>query len=158
MRSETMIRRAIGVVVFLGAVGSASVAHAQIGVGTWERTDKGGNGMTMTVSACCNGGRRLVYHIPSMGGQPEGTMSVDSPFNGSDVPTLVGGKPSGQTMAITRVDDRHYTAVIKMNGQPFGTSTATMSADGKTLTVESAMSMGAGGAPGSKTTEVWVKK
>ena len=158
MRSETMIRRAIGVVVFLGAVGSASVAHAQIGVGTWERTDKGGIGMTMTVSVCCNGGRRLVYHIPSIGGQPEATMSVDSPFNGSDVPALVGGKPSGETMAITRVDDRHYNAVLKMNGQPFGTSSATLSADGKTLTVESAMSMGAGGAPGSKQTEIWVKK
>ena len=39
-------------------------------------------------------------------------------------------------MAIKRVDATHTVTVLKMNGKPFGTSKATISADGRTLTVE----------------------
>ena len=69
-------------------------------------------------------------------------MTVDSPMDGREAPVLVGGKPSGETMAIKRVDDRHYSAVVKMNGKPFGTSNGTVSADGKTMTVDSAFGGG----------------
>jgi len=65
------------------------------------------------------------------------TMIVDSPMNGTEVPALIGGKPSGETMAITRVDEHHYRGVVKMGGPTFGGSTGTASADGKTPTVES---------------------
>jgi hypothetical protein len=54
-------------------------------------------------------------------------------------------------MAIKRVDDRHYSAVVKMNGQPFGTSNGTVSADGKSMTVDSVYQ-------GTKTSETWVRK
>lgn len=141
---------------FVCATGWASVAHAQLGDGTWERTDAQGKGITMTVETCCNGGRRLIYHIPAMGGQPASTMSVDSPMDGTDVPTMVGGKPTGQTMAIKRVDDRHYTAVMKVKGQRFGTSSGVISADGKAMSVESVMDGGA--ETPLKITETWVKK
>ena len=157
MRSETMIRRAIGVVVFLGAVGAASVAHAQIGVGTWARTDATGGGLTMTVEACCQGGFRLTYHVPTQRGQPAMSMVIDSPMNGTEVPALVGGKPSGQTMAIKRVDDHHYTAIVKVRGQTTATSNATLSADGKTLTIETVIAAAGGGA-GRKEVETWVKQ
>ena len=89
--------------------------------------------MTMTVEACCNGGRRLTYHI-TMGDTPT-IMTLASPFDGSEVAVMVAGKPSGETMAITRVDDHHIATVVKMNGKPFGTSKATISPDGKTITV-----------------------
>jgi hypothetical protein len=59
-------------------------------------------------------------------------------------------------VAITRVDDRHYAGVVKMNGSPFGTSNGTFSADGKTLTVESVTLL-----PGGKSTkvlEIWVRQ
>jgi hypothetical protein len=85
-------------------------------------------GITMTVEMCCNGGRRLVYYIPAVGNQPPVTMTVDSPMDGTEVPALIDGKPSGETMAIKRIDDRHVTGVVKMNGKPFGTSTSTISA------------------------------
>lgn len=152
MRSMSTINRLIFSVVFISVVGWASYAYAQLGVGTWLRTDERGKGITVTVEMCCSGGRRLTYHIPAMGGQPPTTMTVESPFDGTDVPALVGGKPSGETMAIKRVDDHHYTAVVKMNGKPFGTSSSVLSADGRTLTVESVM----GGQ--EKTIETWVKK
>jgi hypothetical protein len=149
------MKRLVVGVVFLGAVGSASLAHAQIGVGTWARTDAAGAGLglTMTVDTCCNGGFRLTYHLPAAPGQPPVSMIVDSPMNGTEVPALVGGKPSGQTMAIKRVDDHHYTAVMKMGGQTTATSTATLSADGRTLTIESVM-----GAGGAAQKETWVLK
>src|SRR5262245_7016432 len=105
MRSAATTKRLICSVAFLSAVGWASLAHAQLGAGsTWVRTDGKGKGIVMSVQACCNGGFRFVWQIPPMGGQPATTMTVDSPMDGTDVPAMVGGKPSGETMAIKRVD------------------------------------------------------
>jgi hypothetical protein len=39
-------------------------------------------------------------------------------------------------LAIRLLDSWHATAVLKMNGKPFGTARGTLSADGKTLTIE----------------------
>ena len=146
-----MMQRVIAGIVCTSALGWAAAAHAQIPVGTWERTDVQGKGIVMTATKCCNGGLRLVYNIPATQGQPANTMTVDSPMDGTDVPVLVGGKPSGETMAIKRLDDKHYDAVLKMNGQPFGTARSTLSADAKTITVDGVYGT-------QKTTETWVRK
>ena len=152
MRFVTATKRLICSVALLSAVGGVHQAYAQLGVGTtWVRADAQGKGITMTVEACCNGGLRLIYQIPPFGGQPATTMTVDSSMDGRDAPAMVGGKPSGETMAIKRLDDHHYSAVVKMNGQPFGTSNSTVSADGKTLTVEGVIQ-------GIKSVETWVRK
>ena len=139
----------------LGTFGPTSPANAQIGVGTWVRQAgpaKSGN-MTMTVEACCNGGRRLTYRMSDT----TLLMVVESPFDGKEVPVLVGGKPGGQTMAITQVDPRHTSTVVKMNGKPFGISKSALSADARTLMVENDFSS-SGGSPAGKTTETWVRK
>ncbi len=156
MRSVAATKRLICGVAFLSAVGWANQAHAQLGAGsTWVRTDSQGKGITMTVEACCNGGLRLIYQIPPIATQPATTLTVDSPMDGTEMPALVGGKPSGETMAIKRVDDHHYSAVVKMSGKPFGTSNGTVSADGKTMTVESVFQ---GGGKVEKIIETWVRK
>ena len=148
--------RSIGVLAFLMVVGWTSEAHAQFAVGTtWVRTDAAGKGIVLNVEACCNGGLRLVYHIPSMGGQPASTMSVDSPMNGTEAPVLFAGKPSGETMAIKRVDDHHITAVLKMNGQQFATYKGTISADNKSMTVDGVSGTGS---QTQNMTETWVRK
>lgn len=155
MRTASATKRWIGVFAFL-VVGWASEAHAQLDVGSaWERTDAGGKGIVMNVEACCNGGRRFTYHLPAMSGQPASTTSVDSPMNGTEAPTLVGGKPSAQTMAIKRVDDHHLTAILKMNGQPLATYSATVSPDNKSMTVEGVYGTGS---QAHKMTETWVRK
>ena len=82
-------------------------------------------------------------------------MTVDSPLNGTEVPTLIGGKSLGQTMAIKRMDDHHYSAIVKMNGQLLGTSNGTVSADNKTMTVDSVYGTGS---QAQKTVETWVRK
>jgi predicted SpoU family rRNA methylase len=71
---------------------------------------------------------------------------------------LIAGKPSGETMAITRVDDHHLSTIVKLNGKAFGTSKATLSPDGKVLTVVNDVSSSAGGQQVGKTTEIWVRQ
>lgn len=155
MRVVTASIRSICGVVLL-VVGWAIPAHAQLGVGTtWQRTDPLGLGLVLVVSACCNGGLRLVYTVPPMGGQPAATMTVDSPMDGTEVPVLLGGKPSGQTMAIKRLNDHHFTAIGKMGGGISGTYNSTVSADGRSMTVESVVT-GTGAV--QKITETWVRK
>jgi hypothetical protein len=112
--------------------------------------------MTMTVDACCSGGRRLIYNIVI--GETTTVLTIESRLDGSDAPVLMDGKPSGETMAIKRLDDHHASTVVKMNGSLFGTSKATLSADGRTLTVINDFSSSAGGQPVGKYTEIWVRK
>ena len=144
MRSMVVAKRLIGLLVFLGIAGSAGRAYTQLGVGTWVRTDAQGKGITMTVEPCCKGGFRLT--VPDSGNPQSATNAAGRRLaNGwHRSAALVGGKPSGETMAIKRMDDHHYQAVIKMGGRPMGTSNGTVSADGKSLTVETVSRAGAG--------------
>ena len=154
MRSATVVTRFICSAAFLWTLAWASPAHAQIGVGDWARTDKDGGGMTMNVAACCKGGYRLTYTVPiAQGKQPPLVITVDLPMDGTEVPTMAAGKPTGQTMSAKRIDDRHYTGVVKQNGKVTITNTATISADGKTLTVEDTLAESK-----LKVTEIWTKK
>jgi hypothetical protein len=141
-----------------GGLLGANPLAAQIGVGTWVRkpTASTPGTMTMKVEACCGQGRRLTYQFDV--GNSQFKMVVESKFDGSEAPVMINGKPSGETMAIKRVDDRHTATILKMNGKPFGTSKATLSADGKTITVDNDVSAATGGLQVGKSTEVWVKK
>jgi hypothetical protein len=156
MKSRAATRHSIGAIALLVPLGWAGHVHAQLAAGTtWLRTDAQGQGIVLSVEACCNGGLRLTWQLPGTGGQPASRLTVDSPMNGTEAPVLMGGKPSGETMAIKHVDDHHYTAVVKMNGKPFGTSNGTVSADSKTMTVDSAFGTGS---QTQKITETWVRK
>lgn len=141
----------------LCALLSFTSLSAQLGVGTWVKQGDSGPALAMTVEACCGNGYRLIYRVV---GQTAIMMTVESALDGKEAPVLLmGGKPSGETMAITRIDAHHLSTVLKMNGQPYGTSKATLSADGKTLTVENEVTKSAvPGQPAGKTTEVWVRK
>jgi hypothetical protein len=150
-------RRTLARGIALLTLGAVRPLHAQMEIGTWVRhaTDST-PAMAMKVEACCNGGRRLTYHIPMGGG--EMVLTVESPFDGTEVPVLANGQPSGETMAITRLDAHHASTIVKMNGSPFGTSRATLSADGRTLTVLNDFSASVGAQRAGKFTEVWVKQ
>jgi hypothetical protein len=113
-------------------------------------------GMTMSIAACCNGGRRLTYHVDING--TEMLLIVETKLDGSEAAVMMNGQPSGETMAITRLDSHHSSAVLKMNGQLFGTSKATLSANGRTLTVIDDFSSSVGGQQAGRFTEVWVKQ
>lgn len=156
MSSMNFTRRMIGVFGLLLASAWASPADAQLVAGmTWLRADAEGKGVVLTLEACCEGGLRFVWLIPAVGTHPAMTMTVDSAMNGTEAPALVSGKPTAQTMAIKRVDNYHYVATVKMNGQPFGTSNGSVSADSTTMTVVSFFGVGN---QTRKTVESWVRK
>jgi hypothetical protein len=145
-----------GIAVICG-LGVATPALAQISTGTWvqQKTPEGKVGLEMTVESCCSGGLRLIYRLP---GRSDVLLSVESPMDGRDAPVLMTGQPTGETMGMKRVDDHHVMTVLKMNGQQFGTSKATLSPDGTTLTIENEITATAAGRSIGKSTEVWVKK
>jgi hypothetical protein len=146
------------VLVTLFALYSPGFLQAQMGVGEWTRqpTTSTPGDVTMKVETCCDGGRRLTYTFKI--GTETFVMVVESPFNGAEVPVLLNGKPSGETMAIKRVDELHLETVLKMDGQMFGTSKGTLSADGRTLTVVNNITFAAAGQTIGVQTEVWKKK
>lgn len=146
----------LSAIVLFGAVAPRS-ASAQLEIGTWVRKSTSGSpAMTMKIESCCGGGRKLTYNL-TMGGTAA-MLTLSTKLDGSEAAVLMNGKPSGETMAIKRVDGHHVVSVLKMNGSKFGTSKATLSADGKTLTVESDYTAAVGGNQAGKTTEIWVKQ
>jgi hypothetical protein len=142
----------------VAVLGLAHRAEAQLSLGTWVRQPQPSSpAMTMVVDVCCGGnGRRLTYHVST--GQTDVTLVVESPFDGTDAPVTMAGKPTGETMAIKRLDDRHATAVLKMSGTTFGTGQATLSPDGNTLTIVNEYTVAAAGHEVGKVTEVWLRK
>ncbi|HSL02751.1 MAG TPA: hypothetical protein VK901_04345 [Nitrospiraceae bacterium] len=88
----------------------------------------------MTVEAVGTGWR-LTYKLA---GQAPGNpvTTVLTPLDGKDVPILIDGKPSGETMGIKSIDTRHTATVLKFHGKEWGTSKCELSPDGKVLTVE----------------------
>jgi hypothetical protein len=132
--------------------------EAQLGVGIWVRnvTRESQAKMTMTVEPCCGNGYRLTYRFPMS--EQEMVLMVESPFDGSEAPVLANGKPSGETMAIKRLDAHHSSTVLKMNGEQFGVSNSTLSPDGTTLTVINEFTSTAAGNQLGKVTETWTRQ
>ncbi|MGC2181974.1 MAG: hypothetical protein WA637_01690 [Terriglobales bacterium] len=81
----------------LPALGADLGTFAQRSVGPWDLGQK-----TRRLSA----GRRITYHIPPN----DMVLTVELQLDGREVPVMLGDKPSGETMAIKRVDDHHMTA------------------------------------------------
>lgn len=124
-----------------------------LAIGTWvRRPNKDGASSTMVIEAV-GSGRKLTFKVPVASGGTS-TMIVITQLDGKDAPVSVDGKPSGETMAIRLIDDRHAINVIKMNGNPMLTQKSELSADGKVIKVESTSMI-----PGAQYgTEYWDKK
>ena len=143
------------VIAVLSALTSGISLQAQFSVGSWVQTAPM-KGLTMTVEDCCNGGRRLIFHVTL--GQKTQTMIVESRFDGSDAPVLVDGKPNGETMALKRVDERRTTTVFKRQGKVFRKSTTVESPERTTLTVENEFIDTGDGRVTGKMTETYARK
>ena len=158
MRRFPMIVTLLPVVFVTLLAGALPAAAADSPIGTYAKKGKDGKGeMTVQIEEWGRGGAKLVWRFKG-GGMDGMSMSVASGLDGKDAPVLVNGKPSGETMAIKLIDKLHSSTIVKMNGQPFGTSKGTFSADFKTLTVENDFATSAGGNQAGKTTEVWVRQ
>lgn len=129
-------------------------AQAQIAPGTWiKRGSK--PGLIMIVESV-GAGLKLTYRMNGADGKPmkQGVMTIVTMLDGKEAAVLVDGKPSGETMAIKRIDASHTFTVIKMQGKEFGTSKLEVSGDGKTLEVENHTAASAG-QPAAVAMEYW---
>ena len=155
MKSNTM--QTILMIFVFSIVLAGMLWSSDSELGTWLRTDALGKGMTVKIEVSgTKGGRKLTYQVLAQNQMV--VMIVDSPMDGTDVPVIVSGKPSGMTMAMKRVDDHHVNSVEKVNGQTFITSKGTFSDDFSTLTVEDEINPAAAGNQPTKQTETWVRK
>src|SRR5258706_4521825 len=133
--------------------------HAMdVAIGTWQKRDPKGVAMIMTIERA-GAGLKITYRFPgaTAKGLENMTMTIVSPLDGSEAPVLLNDKPSAETMAIKRIDGSHSVTVVKMGGQPFGTSRAELSADGKTIKVENETAVSPPGKP-DKTIEYWDRR
>ena len=149
-------RLARGIAIF--AILWATPLYARLEVGTWVRNNE------RHAEFDDDEDRGLLRRRPSptyslAAGNQATLMSLETKLDGSEAQVLINGKPSGETMAIThRVDAHHANTIIRMNGKEFATSTATLSADGKTLSVINDCGSTTGCMPIGKSTETWVKQ
>jgi hypothetical protein len=133
----------------------AAAADSPVG-GTYLAKSKDGKPeMTMKIDDWGQGRVKLTYHVKGVDNM---VLTVVSDLKGKDATVSLNGKATGETMAITIVDARHATTVIKMNGKPMGSSKAEFSADFKTLTVQNDMTAMVGNMAQGKSTEVWVRQ
>jgi hypothetical protein len=145
----------IGYLVYLISL-SPMFGADSLPVGTWVRRDaKEPFHITMKVEAA-GAGLKLTYTIVSAQAPAGQVMTVLTQLDGKDVPTMIDGKPMGQTVGIRSIDSRHMAGVVKFQGQQTSTSQSEISLDGKVLKVENTTS-GADGKP-AITVEYWDKK
>lgn len=115
---------------------SSLVGADSLWSGTWVLREPPQAGrLTMTVEEVGTGWK-LTYKVVGPSAPGSTVSTVLTPLNGNDVPVLVNGKPSGQTMGIRRIDSRHTVTVLRFKGKETGISKAELSPNGKVLTVE----------------------
>ena len=148
--SNTMKRFAIAVCL----VALAASARAQIAPGTWIK--RGSTARMMMIVESAGSGLKITYQLIGADGKPmsRNLMTVVTMLDGKESAVLVDGKPSGETMAIKRIDASHTFTVVKMLGKEFGTSKLEVSGDGRVLMVENHTASDAG-QPAKVTTEYW---
>jgi hypothetical protein len=149
-----MMRIALGLCLFA----LASSAWPQLAVGTWNK--RGDHPLMLMIIEPAGGATKITYKVLAPDGKPlpQGVMTLVTQMDGNEVPVLVNGKASGETMAIRRIDERHTSTIVKMNGTPFGTSKSELSADGRTLRVDNTGGGGASGLPAGTRVEYWDKQ
>ena len=103
-------------------------------------------------------GVKITYRMLGPDGKAmnQSVLTLVTALDGKEVPMMIDGKESGQTMAVLRTDANHASTIIKMQGKDFGRSTTELSPDGKTMKVENDFS--AIDASAGKQTEYWDKK
>ena len=134
-------------------------ADSPLGIGTWvqRRASAQDGALTLTVEEAGNG-LKLTYHIVGPNAPEPIVMTLVTQLDGKDAPVVVNGTPSGQTMGIRRIDDRHTSTVVKLQGAEMGTYKSELSTDGKVLKVENMMAAPGGIGQATTSVEYWDKK
>jgi hypothetical protein len=124
--------------------------------GTWIlRGSTPGSSLTMKVEEVGTGWK-LTHRVVGPDAPAASTVStVLTPLDGKEVPVLVNGKPTGQTMGIKKIDSRHTVTVMKFQGKEMSVSKTEISPNGKILTVETEYAAWNPIGPAAKQIEYW---
>jgi hypothetical protein len=140
IRKDTMKKISITISVLLSIF--AAMALAQTGgpsIGTWklnltESKYSPGPAPKSAVATYepAEGGIKAVYDVIDADGKPiHGEFTAK--FDGHEYP--VTGDPSRDTISIKKIDDYHFTHIIKKDGKIMLTGKAVVSQDGKVRTI-----------------------
>ena len=142
--------------LFLLAITTAAQADTGLlGPGTWVQRD----GVLVLTVEEAGAARKLTYRTRGPDGKfMKGELTHVTTGDGKDAPMLIDGKPTGQSMAIRKVDANHTATVLKLNGKDCGTSKSEVSADGKVMKTETEYSNPTCGAVGKKQVTFWDRK
>ncbi len=123
-------------VVCLLSLTSSMASADSLWSGAWVlREPPQGGRLIMTVEEV-GIGWNLTYKVDGPDAPVSTVSTVLTPLDGKDVPLLVNGKPSGQTMGIKKVDNHHTVTILRFRGKETGISKAEISPDGKVLKIE----------------------
>jgi len=115
---------------------SSLVGAESLWSGTWVlRENPSGGQLTMKVEEVGTGWK-LTYKVVAPTAVASTVSTVLTPLDGKEAPVLINGEPSGQTMAIKKIDSRHTVTVVRYQGKERSVSKSEISPDGKVLTVE----------------------
>jgi hypothetical protein len=103
-------------------------------------------------------GWKVTYKVvgPSAPGSSDSLLLT--PLDGKDVPVLIGGKPSGQTMAMKKLDGHHTVNVTKFEGKVISISKAELSTNGKVIKIQTDYPDSNPGAPAGTQIVYWDRK
>jgi hypothetical protein len=127
-------------------------------IGTWVlREPQPGGQLTLKVEEVQNGWK-LTYKVIGPGAPGASDTTIVTLLDGNDVPVLIDGKPSGQTMGIKKLDDHHTVNVIKFKGKEIGVSKSELSSNSKMIKVETNYPDSNPGAPAPNQIQFWDRK
>ena len=128
-------KRLYAAAVFVGMVGVAVLAQSSDPlVGTWKLNaakSKGAKSGSTTIEAAGKGIKFTVDLVTDDGATSHWGFTAN--YDGKDVP-VTGSGPYGDTVAVTRVDERTTRLTSKNKGKVTATSTIVVAPDGKTRT------------------------
>jgi hypothetical protein len=147
MRS-LFVRAVLAYVAAIGAIGIAAGADSDPVIGTWQlnvakSTFSAGPATASQTRTYSQSGASITLVMKSTGA--DGTTSTTQTtyqLDGKDYPVM--GTPDYDTVSAKRVNSHTATFALKRAGKTVGTTTRTVSKDGKVLTTKSKMTTASG--------------
>jgi hypothetical protein len=115
---------------------SSLVGADNLWSGTWVLSEDVSEGrLTMTVEEV-GAGWKPTHEVIGPTAAASTVSIVLTTLDGKEVPVLVNGTSSGQTMKIRKIDSHHTVAIMLLQGKGKSVSKSEISPDGKVLTIE----------------------
>lgn len=117
--------------------GLSSMAGADsLWSGRWVLSEHAPGGRLTMIVEEVGTGWKLTHEVIGPTAAASTVSTVLKTLDGKEVPVLVNGTSSGQTMRIRKIDSHHTVTIMLFQGKEKSFSKSEISPDGKVLTVE----------------------